>query len=317
MPLPSNVSYGTVYGRFILAYGDSDDPGLEPDAVPAAGSVFFTASPILLKNATASPDPVTILPATVEVSLDEDGYLRSFAGAAGLGVRLVATDDPDNNPVDWTWRVDFRLTDQDGTPVSLPSFSFSLPGDTEVDLTELSPVPSADGTFYLVGPAGPVNVLDVGTVTTGAAGSSAAVTITGTSPSQTINFTIPQGIQGIQGIQGPVGDTGPQGDAATIAVGTVTTGTPTTPASVTNTGTTGAAVFDFVIPKGETGSLGDLSATSPITYTSNTIGFDFSATVLDNIGNVTVPTPSNGDLLKYNQTSGVWENANTIDGGNA
>jgi hypothetical protein len=317
MPLPSNVSYGTVNGRFILAYGDTIDSGPEPDAVPAQGSVFFTASPILLKNASASPDPVTILPAAVEVALDSDGYLRSFAGAEGLGVRLVATDDPDNNPVNWTWRVDFRLTDETGTPVSLPSFSFSLPSNTEVDLTELSPVPSADGTFYLVGPAGPVNVLDVGTVTTGAAGSSAAVTITGTSPSQTINFTIPQGIQGIQGIQGPVGDTGPQGDAATIAVGTVTTGTPTTPASVTNTGTTGAAVFDFVIPKGETGSLGDLSATSPITYTSNTIGFDFSATVLDNIGNVTVPTPSNGDLLKYNQTSGVWENANTIDGGSA
>jgi hypothetical protein len=158
MPLPSNVSYGTVYGRFILAYGDSDDSGLEPDAAPAAGSVFFTASPILLKNASASPDPVTILPATVEITLDEDGYLRAYDGEGGLGVRLVATDDPDNNPVGWTWRVDFRLTDQAGTPVSLPSFSFSLPGDTEVDLTELSPVPSADGTFYIVGPTGPQGI---------------------------------------------------------------------------------------------------------------------------------------------------------------
>jgi hypothetical protein len=158
MPFPSNVSYGTVNGRFILAYGDSDDSGLEPDAVPAVGSVFFTASPIFLKNASASPDPVTILPATVEVSLDEDGYLRSFAGTAGLGVRLVATDDPDNNPVNWTWRVDFRLTDQDGAPVAVPSFSFSLPSDSEVDLSELSPVPSADGTFYIVGPTGPQGI---------------------------------------------------------------------------------------------------------------------------------------------------------------
>jgi hypothetical protein len=155
MALPSNVSYGTVNGRFILAYGDSDDSGLEPDAVPAAGSVFFTASPILLKNQTASPDPVTILPATVEVVLDEEGYLRAYDGVAGRGVRLVATDDPDNNPVDWTWRVDFRLTDQAGTPVPVPSFSFSLPSNSEVDLTDLSPVPSANGTFYLVGPVGP------------------------------------------------------------------------------------------------------------------------------------------------------------------
>jgi hypothetical protein len=220
--IPSNVSYGTVKGRFIVAYSDSVDSGLEPDALPAAGSVFFTASPILLKNQTASPDPVTILPATVEVVLDEDGYLRSFEGEAGLGVRLVATDDPDNNPVDWTWRVDFRLTDQAGTPVSLPSFSFSLPSNATVDLTDLSPVPSANGTFYLVGPKGdqgPANELAVGTVTTGAASTEAQVTITGESPSQTINFTIPQGVQGIQGIQGIQGE---KGDALNIK-GTVAT----------------------------------------------------------------------------------------------
>jgi hypothetical protein len=153
--IPSNVSYGTVTGRFILAYSDSVDSGLEPDATPAAGSVFFTASPILLKNTSASPAPVTILPATVEVTLDPDGYLRSFAGTAGVGVRLVATDDPDNNPEDWTWRVDFRLTDQSGAPISVPSFSFSLPADEVIDLTEVSPVPDASGTFYLVGPTGP------------------------------------------------------------------------------------------------------------------------------------------------------------------
>jgi len=140
MALPSNVSYGTVVGRFLLAYGDTIDSGLEPDAIPAAGSVFFTASPILLKNATASPAPVTILPAAVEVPLDSDGYLRAFAGTEGAGVRLVATDDPDNNPVGWTWRVDFRLTDQAGTPVALPSFSFALPSDTTVDLTVATPV---------------------------------------------------------------------------------------------------------------------------------------------------------------------------------
>jgi hypothetical protein len=217
MPLPSNVSYGTVYGRFILAYGDTIDSGLEPDAVPAAGSVFFTASPILLKNASASPDPVTILPAPVEVQLDDDGYIRAYEGETGLGVRLVATDDPDNNPVGWTWRVDFRLTDETGTPVTLPSFSFSLPSNTEVDLTELSPVPSADGTFYLVGPtgptgaAGPSTVLTVSGTTTGAPGSSASVDISGTSPSQSLAFTIPRGDQGIQGIQGIQGEQGIQG----------------------------------------------------------------------------------------------------------
>lgn len=46
---------------------------------------------------------------------------------------------------------------------------------------------------------GEPNSLSVGTVTTGAAGSSAAVTITGDAPSQTMNLTIPQGATGPAG----------------------------------------------------------------------------------------------------------------------
>jgi hypothetical protein len=182
--IPSNLSYGTVNGRFIFAYADSVDTGLEPDAIPAAGSVFFTASPILLKNQSASPVPVTILPATIETVLDADGYLRTHVGATGLGVRLMATDDIDNNPEDWTWRVDFRLTDQSGTPVSLPSFSFSLEAGSTKDLTDLTPVPNANGVFYLNGPKGDK----------GDKGDTGDIGLTGPAG--------PQGIQGIQGIPG-------------------------------------------------------------------------------------------------------------------
>lgn len=55
------------------------------------------------------------------------------------------------------------------------------------------------------GNTGPANTLTIGTVTTGAAGSAAAATVTGTAPNQTLNLTIPQGIQGIQGVIGPAG----------------------------------------------------------------------------------------------------------------
>ncbi len=51
------------------------------------------------------------------------------------------------------------------------------------------------------------------------------------------------------------GENGLDGQAATISVGTVTTGEPGTQASVTNSGTSNAAVFDFVIPKGEKGDI--------------------------------------------------------------
>lgn len=88
----------------------------------------------------------------------------------------------------------------------------------------------------------------------------------------------PQGPQGVQGPQGEVGPTGAtgatgatgpkgapgekgaDGAAATITVGTVTSGAA---ASVTNSGTTSAAVFDFVLPKGDKGEKGDTGATGP------------------------------------------------------
>jgi len=52
------------------------------------------------------------------------------------------------------------------------------------------------------------------------------------------------------------GVTGPTGTAATIAVGSVTTGAAGSSATVTNSGTSGAAVFDFQIPRGDTGATG-------------------------------------------------------------
>ena len=49
---------------------------------------------------------------------------------------------------------------------------------------------------------------------------------------------------------------GPPGAAATVTVGTVTTGEPGTDAIVTNSGTENAAVLNFTIPRGETGTAG-------------------------------------------------------------
>lgn len=54
----------------------------------------------------------------------------------------------------------------------------------------------------------------------------------------------------------PGGGGGEAGKAATIQVGRVTTGEPGSDAQVTNSGTENAAVFDFVIPRGEQGAQG-------------------------------------------------------------
>ena len=98
------------------------------------------------------------------------------------------------------------------------------------------------GPLTVVGPQGPTGdtgaagTITVGTVTTGAAGSSVIITNTGTASDAILNFTIPkgdtgaQGSQGEQGIQGPQGATGatgaqgPQGDPGEsfMIIGTIT-----------------------------------------------------------------------------------------------
>lgn len=62
-----------------------------------------------------------------------------------------------------------------------------------------------------VGAAGPSNILNIGAVVAGATGAPASASITGTSPTQTLNLTLPAGAQGTQGMQGLTGATGALG----------------------------------------------------------------------------------------------------------
>lgn len=89
----------------------------------------------------------------------------------------------------------------------------------------------ASWNINITGDPGPANSLSIGTVEQG----SAAASITGDAPTQTLNLVLPKG------------------DAATIEVGDVTTVDPGDPATVTNSGTSAEAVFDFEIPRGAPG----------------------------------------------------------------
>ncbi|WP_028275223.1 BNR repeat-containing protein [Arthrobacter sp. I3] len=146
MLLPTNISSGTVTGQFIVGVRDGADDDHEPDSIPAAGRVSFTASVPYLVDLTATPNPVTIMVTTVEGVLDSEGYLctpvQNTFEPAYRGVRLIATDDPDLSITDWTWTATYSFTSPGGAPAG---HSFSMASDGTIDLTTVVRIPASDG----------------------------------------------------------------------------------------------------------------------------------------------------------------------------
>ena len=163
--------------------------------------------------------------------------------------------------------------------------------------------------------------ISVGTTTTWEPWTDASVTNSWTSSAAVFNFTIPKGDKGdtwdtwatwptwakinsasfsgddmVFGLTDsstvtltwakttltwPQGETGP---AATISVWTTTTWEPGTNASVTNSWTSGAAVFNFTIPKGAKGAKGDTGAAATITVWSTTTWDAWTSATVTNSG---------------------------------
>lgn len=183
-----------------------------------------------------------------------------------------------------------------GSPGALSVFVNGLRVKKGVDYSETSSsvvtftngLVAGDDVEFLVGSQvgaqGPAGTIAIGTTTTGAAGSNAAVTNTGTSTAAVLNFTIP---------------TGAQGPAATVSIGTVTTLAPGSSATVTNVGTSGAAVLNFGIPQGAAGS-GSGTLTS-FTFT-NANGFTGTVTNGTSTPTLSLGTSISG-LLKGNGTA--------------
>ena len=141
-----------------------------------------------------------------------------------------------------------------------------------------------------VGNTGPANTLSIASVTTGEAGSTASVSVGGDAPSQTLTFTIPRGDKGETGLKGDTGN------AATISLGAVSTGAAGSNASITNTGTSGAAVFNFAIPRGDKGDKGDIGNTGP----------EPSLTIADNSATaITLADTDNNRVVRCTASSAV------------
>ena len=111
-----------------------------------------------------------------------------------------------------------------------------------------------------------------------------------------------KGLKGDTGAQGATGPQGPQGDTPTVSVGSVTSGA--TP-SVTNTGSSTAAIFDFVLPKGDKGDAGEMRVGSVTIGTP--VAVTNSGTSTDAVWDFVIPPGTGSDwfYLRRNEAAYV------------
>lgn len=104
--LPTNVDTGRVEGRFIVGVVDGPDGDLDPDGIPAAGTVTFTASVPYLPNPFASPAAVTLVHAgsggRLDLLIDLPGALPDGWGAEIEMTWLKRLDPPVMEIVDYS-----------------------------------------------------------------------------------------------------------------------------------------------------------------------------------------------------------------------
>jgi len=221
------------------------------------------------------------------------GPSTNFGGTYFEWFVFQVADTQPATPTGGSW--DFQTNT--GTPPS--GWSLNIPtAPAETVWVSIALVNSRDTsalTWSAPGLFGNFTNIQVGTTTTGAAGTSAAVTNSGTNTNVVLNFTIPRG---------NTGDPGPTGDAATIAVGTTTTTNPGTSAAVTNSGDSHNAVFNFQIPRGagvnSGGTTGQVLAKASST--------DYDTTWLSITGNLSYQGTWNASTNTPTLTSSVGTN---------
>jgi hypothetical protein len=121
MALPNNLTTITVTGTYLDIAGN-----------PIAGQVKFTPRAVL-KNVTSN---IILINSTITVTLNSNG---AFSQA------LVATDDPDAAPADFTYRVEEAF-------VGGRTFDMLLPANTTggtIDLADVAPAVADDGSGAL------------------------------------------------------------------------------------------------------------------------------------------------------------------------
>lgn len=198
------------------------------------------------------------LTAGTNITIDENNVISATGGGGGTGGHTIL--DASGSAMPQRGKIQFTNTTVTDDASADKTVVAGIKGDTG-DTGPQGPKGDTGDT----GPQGPKG--DTGeTGPTGATGNGISSAVLNADYTLTLNFTngtsytTPTPIRGATGATGETGPQGPSGSAATIAVGNVTSGSS---ASVVNSGTSSAAVFDFVLPKGDKGDTGDAGSTGP------------------------------------------------------
>ena len=135
---PANVSTGRIHGTVLQWLIDSGDPGVIPDVEPfSVATIKFVPSVTFVSH----PSTGTIfVPVPAPITLDIDG---------DLDVTLIATDDPDLNPTDFTYTMTITIIGG-----SIPPMIIDVPSGSDRLITEIVPVEMSPGAFFTQGPPG-------------------------------------------------------------------------------------------------------------------------------------------------------------------
>jgi hypothetical protein len=112
---------------------------------PVVGRVYFTPTAEFLRDAAN------------DLLYPMHAYSAYLDPEGNASVELVATNDLDLEPQNYTYEVSFDLEQ-----VHLDSFHIDVPEGSDRNLAEISPVPAANGIYYVQGPPGPPGVPGVG-----------------------------------------------------------------------------------------------------------------------------------------------------------
>ena len=260
--LPNPQSLSLMAGKDTVLYNGS-----------VARSMTITPAQIGAATAAQGKKADTSVQSVNGVKPDSSGNVEVSAGEGTVkSVNGVQPDGEGNVEVDAQ-----GIGTTDGSNVQAKINAVELELDNVVKSVN-GVGPDEDGNVNVGGEA--TVTVDVGSTITGEPGSEASVTNSGTQQNVVLNFTIPRGATGAQGPKGEAGadgapgERGPQGPAgqdgaagepgpagadgaaATIQVGAVTASAPGSSPQVTNVGTENAAVFNFVLPRGEAGPQG-------------------------------------------------------------